>query len=118
MAGLLFMTQLSYATEPMPIPLPPDETPEEPPTQPHSGTIMPLASASINDTELAVYFEWSVGDATITVYDTDNNVVYQETVDTDTIFEVYIPIDIWLTGDYMITVTYNSLTQRGYFSLE
>ena len=115
-AVLIFSSQLSFADD-IPILLPPDGTTPQP-RQPNLPYIIPSASATISDTELAVYFEWSVGDATITVYDSDNNVVYQETVDTDTNYEVYIPVDVWLTGDYMITVTYSSLTQRGYFSLD
>jgi hypothetical protein len=116
-AGLFLTLQLSFATDPVQVPIPPDNSPPPGPVKPLS-LIEFTASATISDTELAVYFEWSVGDATITVYDSDNNVVYQETVDTDTTSEVYIPVDIWLTGDYRITVTYNSFTQRGYFSLE
>lgn len=117
-AGLFFLTQLSYAADP--ILLPPDGTPKEPPTQ--TDRIITSeeisASATISDTELTVYFDWSVGDAVITVYDSNNNVVCQETADTDITTEVDIPVDIWSSGNYMITVTYGSITQRGYFSLE
>lgn len=116
-AGLFLISQLSFATDPVQVPIPPDNSP--PP-----GTIKPLslieltASATISDTELTVYFDWSVGDAVITVYDSSNNVVCQETADTDITTEVDIPVDIWSSGNYMITVTYGSITQRGYFSLE
>jgi hypothetical protein len=59
-----------------------------------------------------------VGDAVITVYDANNNVVYQETVDTDSTTEVFIPVTNRTAGDYVITVTYGTTTQRGYFSIE
>lgn len=116
-AGLFLTSPLSFAIDPVQVPMPPDNSP--PP-----GTIKPLslieltASATISDTELAVYFEWSVGDATISVYDTDNNVVYQQIVDTDVSNAMYIPVDNWAAGNYMITVSYDSITQRGYFSVE
>jgi hypothetical protein len=118
-AGLIFSSQFSFAgTDPIPVPIPPDGSPDPGKIQPASVSFMPSASATINDTDLTVYFDYSVGDATITVYDASNNVVYQETVDTDSISEVSIPVNSWSAGDYMITVTYGTTTQRGYFSLE
>ena len=115
-AGLVFSAQFSFADDP--ILLPPDGTPKEPPAQPRSLTMEPSASATISETELSVFFDYSVGDAIITVYDADNNVVYQETVDTDSTLEVSIPVSSWSAGDYMITVIYGNTTQRGYFSIE
>jgi hypothetical protein len=118
-AGLILSAQFSFAVDPVPVLIPPDDgAPSTPPTHPSSFTMMPSASATISETELAIYFDYSVGDAIITVYDADNNVVYQETVDTDSTTEVSIPVSNWLAGDYMITVTYESTTQRGYFSIE
>lgn len=114
---LIFATQLSFAGGD-PILLPPDGGQKDPPTQPHGLTMEPSATATISDTQLAVYFEYSVGDATITVYDADNTIVYQETVDTSSSSELFIPVTYWETGDYMITVTYGTVTQRGYFSIE
>ncbi|MHB9140320.1 MAG: DUF3244 domain-containing protein [Paludibacter sp.] len=115
--GLVLSAQFSFASDP--ILLPPDGGQKTPPSVPNvMTTLLPSASATISDTELAVYFDYSVGDATITVYDADNNVVYQETVDTDSTSEVSISVGNWFAGDYMITVTYGSTTQRGYFSIE
>ena len=116
-AGLIFSVQFSFATD-TPVLLPPDGTPKDPPAQPHGLTMKPSATATINATELAVYFDYSVGDATITVNDADNNVVVQEAVDTDSTTEVSIPVSNRPAGDYMITVTYGNTTQRGYFSIE
>jgi hypothetical protein len=117
-AGLMLSAQFSFAGDPIPDPIPPDNGQKEPPTQTNGLTTEPLASATISDTELAIYFEYSVGDATITVYDAYNNVVYQETVDTDSTFATSIQVSNWSAGDYRITVTYGTTTQRGYFSLE
>ena len=113
--SLSLSSQFSFADEP--ILLPPDGGQQTPPSQPHVRSIMPTASATISETELVVYLDYSVGDATITVYDTDNNVVYEETVDTTSTYEVIIPVVNWDPGDYMITVSYGSTTQRGYFNL-
>ena len=117
-AGLMLSAQFSFAVDPIPVPIPPDGSPPPPPGQPDRMTIEPSASATISETELAVYFEYLVGDATITVYDAYNNVVYQETVDTDSTFATSIQVSSWIAGDYMVTVTYGTTTQRGYFSLE
>ena len=110
--GLLFLIQFSFATDP--IPLPKDGNPPPGSLRP---VLMLSASASISDTELAVFFDWSVGNATITVYDGSNNVVYREVVDTYSTMEVYIPVDTWSAGSYTLTVVYGKTTQRGSFTL-
>lgn len=74
-------------------------------------------SATISETELAVYFESYVGDATITVYDSSDNVVYQEVVDTDSTPEVYVPVTSWSSGDYTITISYGTTDLIGYFQI-
>ena len=114
-AGLILSAQLSFATDTTVL-LPPDGSPKTPPTVPNGLTMEPSASATISDLYLTVYFDYSVGDATITVYDADNNVVVQETVDSTS--ATSISVSNWANGDYMITVTYGSTTQRGYFSIE
>ena len=116
-AGFLLISQLSFATGTTPILLPPDQSPKTPPSQTDLFSQEPSASATISDTELAVFFEYSVGDATVTVYDAYDEIVYQETVDTYTTSEVYIPIIYWESGDYTITVSYGTTTQRGSFAL-
>ena len=114
-AGLIFSAQFSFATI---VPIPKDGGQKEPPAQTNGLTQEPSASATIDATELDVYFEYGVGDATITVYDADNNVVAQEVVDTDSTSAVSIGVSNWAIGVYMITVTYETTTQRGYFSIE
>jgi len=117
-AGLVLSAQFSFAVDPIPDPIPLDNGQKEPPTQTNGLTKEPSVSATISETELDVYFEYGIGDATITVYDAFNNVVYQETVDTDATSATSIQVSNWSAGDYMITVTYGSTTQWGYFSIE
>jgi len=75
-------------------------------------------SATISDSQLSVYFETSVGDATITVYDESDQIIYQETVDTDSTSTVFISSSSWSAGNYSITITYGTTTLRGDFSIE
>jgi len=75
-------------------------------------------TATISDLELAIYFETSIGDATITVTDDSSQVVYIETVNTDSNPEIHIPVDLWNKGNYNLTITYTNTTLRGDFTLE
>ena len=65
-------------------------------------------SATIDSTELAVYFELSVGDATITVYDEYSNVLYQNVVETDTDLSTSISSGSWSAGNYTLTICYGT----------
>ncbi len=75
-------------------------------------------TAFISETELAVYFDSSVGNATITVYDANDNVISQETVDTDLTSEVFIAANAWTSGNYTLEITYGTTTLIGEFSVE
>jgi len=94
------------------------KNPQPPPPVSTSLTQELPVSAFISETELSVYFESTVGDATITVYDADNNVVYQETVDTDLESSVFISSSSWSTGGYSVTITYGTTSLIGYFDIE
>ena len=73
--------------------------PEPKSPKPLSLIFLPV-SAFISETSLSVYFDSPVGNATITVYDANNDVVSQETVDTYSTTEVFIATDTWATGNY------------------
>ena len=87
------------------------------PPSPRVLSIIPV-SATINETELSVYFETSVSIATITVYDELNQIMYQETVNSDSTPEVFIPVDSWLSGNYTLFITYGTTTLKGEFQIE
>lgn len=94
------------------------KNPQPPPPLPTSPTQELPVSASISETQLSVYFETSVGDAMITVYDANNNVVYQETVDTDSESSVFISSNSWSARSYTITISYGTTNVIGYFEME
>jgi hypothetical protein len=74
-------------------------------------------SVTIDESNLSLFFDSSVGDATITVYDSSNNVVYQEVVDTDSTAEVFIPVTSWSAGDYTVRISYGTTNLVGYFQI-
>ena len=104
--GIVFATDIDLRKDPPPSPVP---------TTP---VMMLPVSATIDASELAVYFEATVGETTITVYDAANNLVYQQTIDTASVLEVHIPADTWTNGDYTITISYGTNTVRGVFQTE
>jgi len=75
-------------------------------------------SATVDETELAVYFEMSLGSALITVYDEMNQIVCQQTVDTSNTQEVYLSSSTWTTGNYTLTITYGTTNLTGDFQIE
>jgi hypothetical protein len=117
-AGFLVLAQLSFATGTITIrkgdPIPP---PDPMPARVTIDTEIPV-SATIDSTELAMYFEWSVGEATITVYDEYSNVVYQGVVDTDTDLSTSIPSGSWSAGSYTLTISYGTENLIGDFQME
>ena len=58
--------------------------------------------------DLMVNFNSPVGIATVSVYNSKSNLVYQIAVDTDNTAEVSIPVDFFKKGDYTVSVTYGS----------
>jgi len=91
--------------------------PIHPGPKPLSLTFIPI-SATISETTLSVYFESPVGNATIAVYDANNNVISQEIVDTYSTSEVFITTDTWARGNYTIKVSYGTTTISGIFLVE
>lgn len=99
--------------------IPPDGpgTPKTPPGQTDNITYYPV-TATEDNSELAVYFEEALGDATITVYNASNQVVYQTVVDTDSQSAAMIDISAWSSGDYTITISYGTTNLIGEFTIE
>lgn len=91
--------------------------PIHPGPKPLSLNLIPV-SATISETTLSVYFDSPVGNATITVYDANDNVVSQETVDTYSTSEVFIATDTWASGNYTIKITYGTTTLSSVFLVE
>lgn len=85
--------------------------------RPLSLILIPV-SAMISETELSVYFDMPVGNATITVYDANDNVVSQEMVDTYSISEIFIATETWASGNYTIKVDYGITSLSGIFLVE
>ncbi len=93
--------------------------PKDPiPPQPDSYSSLIPVTATEDNSELAVYFEEAVGDATITVYDASNQVVYQEVIDTDSQSAAFIDISTWSSGDYTLTISYGTTNLIGEFTIE
>ena len=97
--------------------LPPDDGKKIPPTQTDNVTMTPV-TATEDNSELAVYFEEAVGDATITVYDASSQVVYQEVIDTDSQSAAIIDISAWSSGVYTLTISYGTTNLIGEFTIE
>jgi Flp pilus assembly secretin CpaC len=93
--------------------------PKDPiPPQPESFSQLIPVTATEDNSELAVYFEEAVGDATITVYDASSQVVYQEVIDTDSQSAAIIDISTWSSGDYTLTISYGTTNLIGEFTIE
>lgn len=88
-----------------------------PPIQPRIPFRIPV-TASYNTEELNLNFLYSVGLATITVADESGATVYQITIDTSVDPALYIPIDMWNSGNYFITIQYGSIMLKGEFLLD
>lgn len=85
--------------------------------RPLSLTFIPV-SAIISETTLSIYFDSPIGNATITVYDANDNVVALEAVDTNSTSEVLIATEAWASGNYTIKVDYGITTLSGIFLVE
>jgi hypothetical protein len=93
---------------------------KDPPPNPIPCSMDPdvLVSATIDATDLSIYFETTVGEATITVTDDSGQVVYQESVDTDSTSEFHIPVDQWTSGNYTLIIAYDTTVLRGNFQTQ
>lgn len=98
------------------VPIRKSETPS--PTGPSRAPFCIPVTVSYTEDELSFNFLYSIGIATITVTDEYGIVVYQETTDTSTQPNLYIPIDMWDSGDYSIEISYGSRVLIGSFGLD
>jgi len=115
---MLFMSvQYCFATDTTPLIIRKDEPKDPTPVQTNRIGTLPV-SATINDIELAMYFESSVGVATVTVTSDATGVVYQEVVDTGSTAELFIPSDLWSAGSYKLTISYGDIRLIGEFLME
>jgi len=81
---------------------------------PHSLTFLPVI-ATINENEFVVYFDENVDVTTIIVCNASNLIVYQKVVNTYTTNEVYIPFDLWDSGNYTLKIEYENVILKGEF---
>jgi hypothetical protein len=113
-AGFIFSAQMLFATD---VIIRKDDDPSTIPATTHSSVMMIPVSATVDDATLAIFFDWSVGIATITVYDAQNQIVYQGITDTYSTIEEKISVDSWESGDYTIKIVYGTTHLIGVFQL-
>jgi len=116
MAGFLILAQVSFATD---IIIRKDSQSPPPQPMPNSVTIGDIpVTATIDNTDLTVYFDWAVGDAIVTVYNSANQVVSQQTVDTSSTLEVAMSLSNQSSGDYVVRISYGTTHLIGDFQIE
>lgn len=74
-------------------------------------------TADLSTIDLYLNFISTVGIVDITITDSNNFIVYQKSIDTNTENDLSIPIDNLENGDYCMEITYGSITLVGEFSL-
>jgi len=79
-------------------------------------SIIPV-TASLNGTELALYFGSPVGVAQITIEDQYGAIVYQDAIDTNSTAELLIATDGWASGNYTVKIAYGKTSLSGTFLL-
>jgi len=78
--------------------------------------IIPV-TASLNGTELALYFGSPVGVAQITIEDQYGAIVYQDAINTNSTSELLIATDGWASGNYTVNIAYGTSSLSGTFLL-
>jgi len=86
------------------------------PTRPRAPILIPV-TMDLSNTDLYLNFTSEVGIVNIIITDSNGSMIYQQSVDTNSTNELYIPIDSWETGDYNIEITYGSITLVGIFTI-
>jgi len=70
-------------------------------------------TATFDGSEVAICFSAPVGQATITLTGETVGIVYQETVDTGSALNFYIPVESFESGNYTVSVNYASIQLSG-----
>jgi len=91
-------------------------TPSTGSTRQRAPMLIPVI-VDLSTTDLYLNFTNSVGIANITVTNSTGIIVHQESTDTNSNTEVYIPVDNLEAGNYTITISYGSITLKGIFTL-
>lgn len=86
------------------------------PGRPRVPVLIPL-TADISPTELYLHFTTAVGVTDITVTDGDGVILHSALFDTEANSELYIPVDMWNSGDYTVTISYGSIILEGKFDI-
>jgi len=113
--AFLFLTVFSVNCFAVDIPISKSDTPTQS-GQSRAPFRIPI-SASYTTEEVNLNFVYSVGLSTITISDESGAVIYQITMDTSAQSNLYIPIDMWDSGNYLITIQYGSIILKGQFLL-
>lgn len=85
--------------------------------RPRSLMLFPV-TVDLSLTNLYLNFTNSIGLAIISVKDSNDIIVFQESIDTNSTNELNIAIDGWEIDDYTIEISYGSTILIGTFSLE
>lgn len=93
-----------------------DDDPDQKDPKPLSITYLPV-TATFDDVELGIYFDYAVGYATIAVYDSADILVDVEIVDTYSTTETFINTAYYDSGDYKLKISYGSKNLIGYFNI-
>jgi hypothetical protein len=72
-------------------------------------------SVYLDSSVLGLYLDSFTGTTTITVYDTYNQIIEQETTNATITPEVYIPVYLWDSGYYTLTVSDGITKQKTIF---
>ena len=87
------------------------------PTRPRAPILIPV-TVDLSNTDIYLNFTSEVGIVNIVITDGNGSMIYQQSVDTNSTNDLYIPVDSWETGNYSIEIIYGSITLTGNFSLQ
>jgi hypothetical protein len=86
------------------------------PAGPRAPFLFPVSAYQL-PTDVYLSFSTPVGVALIIIKDQDGYTASQQTIDTDTVTELYIPVTDWDSSAYTIQISYGSIILEGKFNL-